>query len=129
MDSGPMLEPLEARVLLSSDWYAGAFGRTEAVLSVETPAPAGYSWQTLSHNGSMTQLRNGNVAAVWYAGPAEGDPATNIYFSERYPNGTWSTPRNISQEGYSDNTVIFQPKKARPRSCAIGRGPTCGART
>jgi predicted neuraminidase len=49
------------------------------------------------HAASMTELKDGTLAAVWYGGKYEGSKDTLIYFTyrERKEEGEWSVPRGI----------------------------------
>ena len=49
------------------------------------------------HVGSICEMPNGALGAVWYGGTREGAKDVAIFFSQKYPgmNTQWSTPRII----------------------------------
>ncbi|MEQ7127767.1 sialidase family protein [Actinopolymorpha sp. B11F2] len=63
-----------------------------------------------SHAANLTELANGDLLCVWFNGPGEGDPDTNIVLS-RLASGTrrWSEPAMIACDPHrsEQNPVIF----------------------
>ncbi|HEY8456805.1 MAG TPA: sialidase family protein [Actinopolymorphaceae bacterium] len=65
-----------------------------------------------SHAANLLELANGDLLCVWFNGPGEGDPGTNIVLS-RLPAGKerWTPPALIASDPNrsEQNPVLFVP--------------------
>ena len=67
------------------------------------------------HASSIEDLPNGDLVVVYFGGPGEGDAGTVIRYQRKPPDGTWSTPIVLGDDGTASGTetpcwnpVIYQ---------------------